>query len=102
MFKKNFIDINPIEDKERYIIYTDLKNNGKAIIDKTDNKNKWWEVISKQIGRETKDLVQGDKKFVIISSNYDHRIGVVTINQGVVVREEKIGEKSRFFVDLIK
>jgi hypothetical protein len=99
---KKFIIIDPRVEKEKYNIFTDLKTNGKSIIENTDDENRWWRDVSKQIGRDTSDFMVGDKKMVITSSNYDHRVGIVTINKDVTVKEEKVGAKSRFFIDFLK
>jgi hypothetical protein len=103
-FKKKFIDIDPKQDKEKYIIYTELKQFGKAIIEETDKKNEWWRTVSKQIGHDANKLGKQGGEPVILppSSNQDHKVGYVITNKGIVVKEEKIGDKSRFFFDLIK
>jgi cytochrome oxidase Cu insertion factor (SCO1/SenC/PrrC family) len=96
MFKKNFITIDPKNEKEKYFIYSELKDNGRVIIDKTDDEHRWWRVVSKEIGQETRDMEAGDKKFVHIASNYDHKVGVVVISKDFILKEEPKGDKVRF------
>ena len=91
------IFIDPKKEPEKYNIFTQLKTDGKAIIENTDDENKWWRNVSKQIGRQASDIKVGGKRAILPpSSNQDHNVGYVLTNKGIVVTEEKIG---KFLID---
>jgi hypothetical protein len=100
-FKKKFIDIDPKEEKEKYIIYSELRQYNKAIIEETDSTNKWWRTVSKQIGHDANKLgKQGGEPIILPpASNQDHCLGFVILNKNISVKEENIGNKKRFIFD---
>jgi len=103
------IFINPKKEPEMYNIFQQLKEDGKAIIDNTDDENKWWCSVSKNLGRqktasgiklsEVKFNVGDSEQRAILppSSNRYDKIGYVLTNKRVIVKEEGIG---KFLIDL--
>jgi hypothetical protein len=99
MFKKNFVDINPLLDKEKYIIFTDLRKDGRSIIEDTDKKE-WWNGLARELGQQTKNIVIDGKRAVEPPiSSHEHRFGVVVIGKGIIVKEQEIGKIKRFIFD---
>ena len=91
------IFINPKKQPEMYNIFQQLKEDGKAVIENTNDENKWWRSVSKQIGRQSSDLFVGGKRAILPpSSNQDHNMGYVLTNKGVIIKEEP---KGKFLID---
>jgi len=98
MSKIVFIDQK--KEPNKYNIFTQLKEDGKAIVEKTNGENCWWRDVSKQIGRQANDLkIDGKSTILPPSSNVYHRIGYVMTNKGFVIKEEP---KGKFIIDLLK
>jgi len=98
MTKIIFID----EKKEphKYNIFTQLKQEGKAIIQDTNKENKWWRDVSKQIGRTANNIKVGGKPVILHpASNQDHNVGYVLTNRNVKIIEK---EKGKFIIDFMK
>ena len=95
MSKIIFIDSK--KEPEKYNIFQQLTTDGKAIIENTDDENKWWRSVSKQIGRDANNIrVNGVKAILPPSSNRYQNVGYVITNKGIVVKEQ---EKGKFLID---
>lgn len=99
------IIIDPKKYPEKYNIFAQLRDDGKAIIENTDDKNKWWRDVSKNIGKtKTTDGVllselKTDKDTRAIlppASNLDNKVGYVLTSRGVIIKEE---QKGKFRID---
>jgi hypothetical protein len=100
MYKKNFIEINPLLDKEKYIIFEDLRKDGRSIVEDTGSKNDWWKGLARELGQESKNiLINGERAIMPPISNHEHKIGVVVIGKNISIREEKIGDKIRYIFE---
>jgi len=98
MTKIVFID--PKKEPNKYSIFTQLKEDGRAIVEKTNGENCWWRDVSKQIGRQANEImVSGKPALLHPASNQDHNVGYVLLNHGVSVIEK---EKGKFIIDLLK
>lgn len=91
------IYVDPKKEPHKYGIFQQLKDDGKAIIERTNDENRWWRDVSKQVGRQVSDIKVGGKRAILPpSSNQDHNVGYVLTNRGVIVKEET---KGKFRID---
>lgn len=95
------IFIDPKKEPERYHVFSQLRDDGKAIIDKTDDEHRWWRDVSKNIGKiKTTDgiklselKIDKDNRAILPpASNLDNNIGYVLTNKGVIIKEEQKGK----------
>jgi hypothetical protein len=101
VFKKNFIDVDPDVEKEKYLILKDIAKSRVAIIEETDKKE-WWAGLSRQLGHETNMIrIDGERVIYPPGTLVDHHVGYIPLNKNFRLIEEKKGGISRFKIEKI-
>ena len=96
VYRKNYFEVNPETEKDKYRIFKEIEQNGKAIVENVHEKE-WWESVARSIGAEAQK-VKIDNGFAILPplTSRTQKIGVITTGNGVRIEEKKFPSMSRF------
>ena len=99
-----WIDINPSLEKEKYAIFKEIEEDGKAIVENYHEKD-WWEGVARSIGHSVEKMKIGDE-FVILpplSTHQNNKQKIAVISTGKMYRiEEKKGLNISRFIAVKK
>ena len=96
MSKRNFFEINPIEDPNKYWIFKELQSKQAVIIEDVSKKD-WWEGVSRSIGIEAKEvMLDGERVVMSPTTNRYADQSFVVKRHNINLEEIKKGAISRF------